>query len=133
MPLPAEYLSTVFLLEDAPSPLPTSFAIITAWNPMDEALPAAENEGRDEELESLLKLRQIQYFRATGCSPDLSHREPGWAILTGPEEALEIARQFRQRALWRIEGDQLLLIDCADAAVERLGSFRGRIVPPGSA
>ncbi|WP_035612440.1 DUF3293 domain-containing protein [Haloferula sp. BvORR071] len=131
MSLPPEYYSTVFLLEASPSPLPASFVIITAYNPMDEATPEEANEQRDDELRTLLELRQIQYFRAIGCSPDLAHREPGWAFPAGAEEALETARHFRQRALWRIEGDELLLIDCSDGVGESLGSFREQIRPSG--
>jgi hypothetical protein len=127
MPMPSEYYSTVFLLEGAPSPLPASFAIITAWNPMDEVTPVEENERRDEELRSMLELRQISYFRATGCSPDFSHREPGWAVEADTETALEIARMFRQRGLWRVEADRLWLVDGADGSGAEIGSFRERV------
>lgn len=127
MPLPPEYYNTVFLLEGAPTPLPSSFAIITAWNPMDEIASLEENERRDEELRKLLELRQIPYFRATGCSPDLVHREPGWAITLPAEPALEIARTFRQRGLWRVEGDRLWLVDCADGSGEDIASFQERL------
>jgi len=127
MPLPPEYYSTVFLLEDAPTPLPSSFSIVTAWNPMDELTPLEANEKRDGELRGMLELRGISYFRATGCSPDLSHREPGWAMVVEDEVALGFAREFRQRGLWRVVGDRLWLVDCEDGSAEEVGGFSDRM------
>lgn len=127
MPMLPEYYSTVFLLENPPAPLPSSFAIITAWNPMDEVTPLEVNEARDGELRGMLELRRVSYFRATGCSPDLAHREPGWAMVGEDGETLEIARGFRQRGLWRVEGDRLWLVDCADGSAEEIGAFSDRL------
>jgi hypothetical protein len=45
--LPPEYLSTVFLLQDPPDPLPPAFAIVTAWNPEGMTAGAAVNEITD--------------------------------------------------------------------------------------
>ena len=127
MALPQEYRSTVFLLEGAPAPLPSSFSIITAWNPMDEDTPAGENEEKDADLRRELDLRSLPYFRATGCSPDLRHREPGWAVVASPEDALVLGRKFRQRAIWRIEQDNLIIVDCADGSTEAIASFSSRL------
>lgn len=127
MSLPRAYRSTVFLLETAPDPLPSTFAIITAWNPMDRATSESGNQSADEALLRKIKLRGASYFRATGCSPDLSHREPGWAVQIGKEEALEWGRNFSQRAIWWIEADALILVDCADGSEERIDSFSARI------
>ncbi|WP_367871613.1 DUF3293 domain-containing protein [Luteolibacter sp. Populi] len=127
MPLPPEYRSTVFLLEGAPAPLPSSFAIVTAWNPMDENTPAGENEEKNAELRRELELRHLPYFRATGCSPDLRHREPGWAVVACPEDALALGKKFRQRAIWRIEQDNLIIVDCANGSMEAIASFSSRL------
>ena len=131
MPLPPEYRSTVFRLDQAVDSLPGSFAIITAWNPMHQVSPASENELRDRELESLLAHRELPHFRATGCAPDMSHQEPGWAITMASGEALALGREFRQLAIWWITGDDLFLVDCADGTHERIGSFREQIRTPG--
>jgi hypothetical protein len=127
MPLPPEYLGTVFLLDRPADSLPGSFAIITAWNPMHQATDASENELRDGELKERLVQRGFPHFRATGCAPDLSHLEPGWAITMDAEEALALGREFRQLAVWWISGDDLFLVDCADGGHELVGSFRGRV------
>ncbi|MCW1911981.1 DUF3293 domain-containing protein [Luteolibacter sp. GHJ8] len=128
MPFPPEYSSTVFLLVDSPSPLPASFAIITAWNPMDRRTSAEENQAADEDLKSCLENSGVIHFRATGCSPDLVHREEGWAAAISKSDALDLGRQFDQRAIWWIEGDELHLIRCADGHSEMLGSFSSRLV-----
>lgn len=127
MPFPSEYRSTVFLLEDPPVPLPVAFAIITAWNPMDRPTGASENQTADEALRSRLESLGDFRFRATGCSPDLSHREEGWAAAISKSDALDLGRQFEQRAIWWIESDELHLIRCADGHSEMLGTFSSRL------
>jgi len=130
MNLPPEYFSTVFLLDGQPPALPDSFAIITAWNPMDRATSDAANHKEDEALRTILADLQTPHFRAAGCSPDLSHREPGWAVAIDKPAAIELGKRFQQRAIWWIEGDNLLLIPCDGATAEDLGSFAARLVPP---
>lgn len=129
MPLPPEYTETVFLLEDAPVPLPVEFAIITAWNPMWIIVPASVNRRADGTLAGELEQRGISCFRATGCSPDLTHREPGWAIAVTAQAALELGRRFKQLAIWRVRGDELVLVDCADGDEHVVGFFTPRIIP----
>jgi hypothetical protein len=127
MDLPEAYDSTVFLLEGKPLMLPSAFAIITAWNPMDRKLPAEDNERGDEALRRLLELQKVPYFRATGCSPDLSHREPGWAATMAKPDAIELGRHFDQRGIWWIEGGDLILVSCANGQEKRVGVFQLRV------
>ncbi|PAW69482.1 MAG: hypothetical protein B9S38_09755 [Verrucomicrobiia bacterium Tous-C4TDCM] len=128
MSLPPEFLSTVFLLEDPPVPLPDHFAIITAWNPEGLMADDVDNETADRILKLELDDLGLAPFRATGCSPDLSHREPGWAVVLSKVEAIALGRRYRQLAVWRIEDDALILIDCATAKEERIARFSERIV-----
>lgn len=127
MNLPEPYFSTVFLLEGRPLMLPESFAIITAWNPMDRTLRDEHNALEDEALRRMLELGKIPYFRATGCSPDLSHREPGWAATMAKNKAIEIAKRFQQRGIWWIEGEDLILVSCSDGSEKRVDNFRLRL------
>ncbi|HEY1123844.1 MAG TPA: DUF3293 domain-containing protein [Haloferula sp.] len=113
--MPEEYLTTVFLLGVRPVPLPKKFAIITGWNPMDRPTSGAENIREDEALRRSLELKARPYFRATGCSPDLSHREPGWGAEITKEEAIALGRRFNQRAIWWVENGNLTLIGCEDS------------------
>ncbi len=127
MSLPSEYASTVFRLEDPPSLLPTTFAIITAWNPMNERLPQEANETAGRALLADLEHSTATLFQATGASRDGSHKEPGWAADIPKTRAIALGRKYRQLAIWWIEGDDLILIDCATCDEQRLGSFRQRL------
>ncbi len=129
MVIPEEYLTTVFLLPGGLQRLPESFAMITAWNPMDHGKSREENQRADEALRRSLELRQLPYIRITGCSPDLSHREPGWGVPMGKEDALKLAKRFNQRAIWWVEGDDLSLVGCSGGGEMRVDSFRSRIRP----
>jgi len=129
--MPEEYLTTVFLLGIRPVPLPKKFAIITGWNPMDRPTSGAENIREDEALRRTLELKARPYFRATGCSPDLSHREPGWGVEMPKEDAVTLGRRFGQRAIWWIENGNLTLIACEDGEEMPIGKFDLRVVGEG--
>lgn len=127
MPLPSEYLDTVFLLEDPPDPPPASFAIVTAWNPEGRTADEAANRRADEVLHRELEDLGLAPFRATGSSPDLSHREPGWAVVISKVEAIALGRLHRQLAVWRVQDDELFLVDCATGGETRVAGFSERI------
>jgi hypothetical protein len=132
MSLPPEYLSTVFRLEDPAGPMPREFAIITAWNPGGTTLDDAANGIADEVLHRELLDLGLAPFRVTGCSPDLSHREPGWAVAVSKVEAIALGRRHRQLAIWQVRSDDLWLVDCSTGEEERVAAFSGRIrgAPP---
>lgn len=125
--LPQEYLATVFLLGNHPPPYPRAFAIITAWNPKHRTATEAENHREDEALRRNLELLDRPYFRVTGCSPDLSHREPGWAVEMLKADAIALGRRFGQRAIWWVAGDELFLVNCDTAEETDVGNFVVRI------
>lgn len=127
MVIPQEYLETVFLVPGTPLTLPASFAIITAWYPMDRETSTKTNLLADESLRRSLELRHVPYFRAIGCSPDLSHREPGWAAEMAKQDAIGLAKRYNQRAIWWVQKDELILIMCEDGSETSLGSFQLRM------
>jgi len=128
MVIPQEYLKTVFLIPGTSLVLPGSFAIITAWNPMDRPTSAKDNQLADESLRRSLELRHVSYFRVIGASPDLSHREPGWGTQMTKEDAITLARRYNQRAIWWVAKDELTLIMCEDGSETQLGSFKLRML-----
>ena len=127
MTLPPEYLSTVFLLENPPEPLPSSFAIVTAWNPRGVPSGAAANRAADAVLKRELDELGLAPFRATGCSPDFKHREPGWAVAISKVEAIALGRRHRQLAVWWIRNGGLILIDCSNGEETQVAEFSDRI------
>ncbi|MGB6221518.1 DUF3293 domain-containing protein [Haloferula sp.] len=128
--LPRAYFETRFQIEGEPSSLPPVFAILTAFYPMDEVTSPEANTAADALLESALRSAGHEPVRVTGTSPDRSHEEPGWAINCPLEEALLIARQFRQRAIWWIENDELRLVDCGNPTPLPVAWFSERIQTP---
>lgn len=123
-----EYRTTVFLSDETP-PWP-AFAIVTACNPLGVVLDEADNRQRDEALLASLHERGLRPLRAIGCSPDLSHREPGWAVPMGRAEAIALGREFDQDAVYWVSDDSLWLLSCPPRveAAERLGGFEERLV-----
>lgn len=127
-PLPKAYFQTVFVLEGAPSPFPPTFAIVTAFNPMDKVLPLEANTIADGQLKARLLVEGVSPFRALGQCPDGSHSEPGWAFASALESALDIARSFNQRALWWIENDHLHLVGCDNPEPIPVARFADRVL-----
>lgn len=125
--LPTAYYTTRFFLDGKRASLPSSFAIVTAFNPMDEAVGPEANANADLRLEQALKSAGIPIMRVTGGSPDMSHLEPGWALDCHLTEALSLARKFRQRAIWWVDQDQLHLVDCSNPTPQPVAKFTERV------
>ena len=127
-----EYYKVQFLAEMAPDQLPDKFFIITACNPMDQKLPLAENQQRNHALEKRILQAGHLCLPIVGASPDFTHQEASW-ITNGPkDQILSWAREYNQRAIFRIEMDELSIVPC-DHKEEQpvaLGSFRARLSPP---
>jgi hypothetical protein len=121
---PAGYYNCRFSAEPAPG---ESFAIVTAWNPMDRLWSGRMNRAADHRLRRLLGRKHLPHTRATSMAPDGTHTEPGWAVACDLPVALHIARRFRQRAIWWVENGTLHLVACDDAHTESLGPFSDRL------
>jgi hypothetical protein len=124
---PAAYYTTRFTIDTAADPLPPQFAIVTAHNPWDRRRSPPENAAADRELRQQLERQRIAHFRAIGHAPDHSHAEAGWALIGDLAMARHLARDFGQRALWWIDGDQLHLVAATGDHAENLGPFRSRL------
>jgi hypothetical protein len=128
MSLPPEYQSTVFLMDESTALRSGSFAIVTAWNPEGITVSSEINEIADAALHRELEELGLTPFRVTGCSPDLSHREPGWAAVLSKLEAIALGRRHRQLGIWQVVDDELILVDCATGEESRVATFSERIV-----
>ena len=117
------YSATVFL---CPTPIHFSdFAIITANNPNGKILEPKENE----ELNKLLKqqISQLDSIELIGASPDFTHQEPSFAINITQGEAVRLAKQFNQNAIfWVISGEVFLVSAGLYFQVREMGSFSNR-------
>lgn len=78
----------------------TSATILTAWNPLGQALPAAENQRAQEALLSAIRARGLRWLNASGEDPTGSWEpEPGFCVFDVPDQVLDDWLEiFRQNA-----------------------------------
>jgi hypothetical protein len=79
------------------------FAVVTAWDPCGMTADASHNERADARLRAILDDSGLRWIRADGVSVDGSHRERGVAVATTVGHAGELARTFRQSAIFWFE------------------------------
>jgi hypothetical protein len=122
------YLETRFEVEIEPAYWPDKFAIVTAFATTGEVWTDEENTDADRRLRGELIARNLMHFRVTGCSPDDTHREPGWAVVIGFDEARDLGRRYRQDAIYYVRGNELHVTHCESGAeCVRVGCFRERV------
>lgn len=105
-----EYFETVFYYDDFPVDWPGSFAIISAYATTGEKWTDAENQQADAALQRTLA--PYRSHRVTGCSKDLTHQEPSWAVHCSNEEALRIGKDYKQKAIFWVTHGQIFLAYC---------------------
>ncbi len=74
------------------------FAVMTAWNPMNQTLTKTANRTRNRQLAQLLRQRGAVFYRSDGWLG--RHCEEGFTIEgIGVFDAIQIARKFEQYAI----------------------------------
>tara|TARA_Y100001933_G_C18763447_1_gene465010 strand:+ start:219 stop:623 length:405 start_codon:yes stop_codon:yes gene_type:complete len=123
-----KYFDTVFLDAVAANAFPESFAILTAFDPMDQILSQEENTKRNRHLLGILKSQG--YYRGTivGSSEDFTHQEPSLIAEAPKAKAIKLGLEFDQRAIFWINKDRLEIIECATGIAHCAGSFRKRMI-----
>ncbi len=95
-----------------------SFFLITAWNPMSEERPRAENEQANASLKQRLLAEKLPFAEAYGQSlpaAEVFWREDGFVVFgQSLPTALSWGRSVRQRALVWAQGGQIGLLRCED-------------------
>ncbi len=122
-----KYFDTVFIDAAPTNGFPESFAILTAFNPMDRILNQDENTKRNQHLLGILKLQGHYGGTIIGSSPDFTHQEPSLIAEAPKVKGLELGLQFNQRAIFWISKDCLEIIECSTGITHDAGSFRKRI------
>ncbi len=101
---------------------------MTVWNPDGETISAEENAARTIRFSEQLQERGLEHFPVTGFDPESDHLEPGFGIMCGRKEALELGREWGQEAVFVIENEEMWLVACGqDDEPEALGSFKRRV------
>jgi hypothetical protein len=86
------------------------FAIITAFDPQGRNLSMAENEQRKHALERRLSATGYRFMEVDCCSPDRSHCERSVAVAMPQGEALDLAREMEQVAIFWFDGKRFWIL-----------------------
>jgi hypothetical protein len=125
------YFETRFTTETPVHDWPAAFAIITAFATTGETWSEDENRAADALLASELRAHGVWLTRLTGYSPRTGHTEPGWAVALPFEAACNLGQQFRQDAIYFVQGDELFVSFCdARRGLTRVGRFRTALKNP---
>lgn len=108
--------------------LPTSFVIITAYNPRGLSAPQSRNQHQDITLHSILTQRGYRAVRVIGRDHENSHREPGWGAEIDLQTAKEIGKLFKQDAIFQVQNGLLHLHACNGKYHQELGKWSERVL-----
>jgi hypothetical protein len=86
------------------------FAIMTAFDPRGRDLSRAENEQRKRALDERLLASGYKFAPVDSCSPDRSHCESSVAVVMPQEEALDLAREMEQVAIFWFDGKRFWIL-----------------------
>jgi hypothetical protein len=86
------------------------FAIMTAYDPKGEDLPDDVNEKRRHRLNERLSKSGYQFVTVDCCSPDRSHCECSVAVVMPREEALALARELEQVAIFWFDSQRFWIL-----------------------
>ena len=86
------------------------FAVLTAFDPDGRNLSPAANERRKQELDRRLTSTGYQFVHVDCCSPDRSHCECSVAVTMPQREALDLAREMRQVAIFWFDGNRFWIL-----------------------
>jgi len=86
------------------------FAIITAFDPAGRNLSAAENETLERDLDRRLSSTGYSFVQVDCCSPDRTHCESSVAVIMPRKNALDLAREMRQVAIFWFDGKRFWIL-----------------------
>ena len=86
------------------------FAVLTACDPRGENLSTAENEARNADLDQRLAASGYKFAQVDACSPGRSHCECSVAVIMPRKEAVDLARELEQIALFCFDGKRFWIL-----------------------
>ena len=86
------------------------FAVITAFDPRGRDLSPAENEKRKRDLNRRLSKTGHRFIDVDACSPDGSHCECSVAVIMDQDEAIALARELEQVAIFWFDGKRFWIL-----------------------
>jgi hypothetical protein len=95
-----------------------TIAVVTAYNPLGRTAESDENARAQQALVSEMLDRGVLFAQAVGIALDGGWSEPSFALLeTSVDDAVALARQFGQAAIFVLTPSALELISCIDGQV----------------
>lgn len=88
----------------------TPFVVLTAYDPRGENLSPEENDRRQRRLDERLKAAGYMFAHVDACSPDRSHCECSVAAQMPQKEAIELARELEQVAIFWFDGQRFWIV-----------------------
>lgn len=86
------------------------FAVLTAFDPRGRDLSQSENERRRRDLSTRLERSGYRFVDVDACSPDRSHCECSVAVVMPQDEAIALARELEQVAIFWFDGARFWII-----------------------
>lgn len=86
------------------------FAVLTAFDPRGSDLPAAANRKRKRELDARLRRSGYRFAEVDACSPDRSHCECSIAVVMPQNEAIALACELEQVAIFWFDGSRFWIL-----------------------
>ena len=86
------------------------FAVLTAFDPRGHDLSPGENEQRKHDLDRRLTSKGYDFAHVDACSPDGSHCECSVAVVMSQEDALALARELEQVAIFWFDGKSFWIL-----------------------
>jgi hypothetical protein len=86
------------------------FAVITAFDPGGRNLSPAENEKRKRDLDRRLEASGYHFSHVDACSPDRFHCECSVAVVMPQQEAIDLARELEQVAIFWFDGKRFWIV-----------------------
>lgn len=87
-----------------------TFAVLTAYNPLDLPSREEEDQRRTRALEADVLALNCTYRSADGRSPDGRHRELGYAAAMSRTDATRLAEQYKQAAFFWYDGAEFSIV-----------------------
>ncbi len=124
------YFQTKFEVPIKPKKYPQQFAIITAYNPMNQLLSDYQNNVRNKILEEELKQKYDWVYQINGFDETTDHKEKGFMFdCSSLYEACKLGEKYSQDAIYYILDDTLYVSKCArnQRKLVKVGGFLSRI------
>lgn len=102
------YSSTIFYAEEPP--VIESFAIITGWNPRSIKKIDELNISYNQKLIAVLESRFLRFSKIVGSDTRGQWLEESVAVEMPLHEAVELAKQFEQNAIYYVECNRVRLV-----------------------